>query len=335
MTFGEIAVADAEGAILAHSVRRSEVSFKKGRVLSAVDVAALTAAGVKAVFAAVLDADDVHEDEAAARLAVAVSGAGVSIQEAVTGRANIYAAAAGVVLVDAGLVRALNRLDEAVTLATVTPFQSVDAGQMVATVKIIPFAASGAVVEEACALAEAGNLVAVKPFTPHRAGLVLTRTEGMKESLLDKSAKVIRDRLERFGSSLGEVIEVPHTIDGVADGITRLKASGHDPVLVFGASAIVDRGDVVPAGLAAAGGQVIHLGMPVDPGNLLMLGSLNGGPVIGVPSCARSPKLNGFDWVLARVLAGIDVRPQDIMDMGAGGLLMEIDTRPSPREAGR
>lgn len=335
MTFSEIDVTGGEGAILAHSVRRGGVNFKKGRVLSPADVSALQAAGVARVFAAVLGPEDVHEDEAAARLAAAVSGEGVTIQDASTGRANIYSAAAGVVLVDAGLVRALNRLDEAVTLATGTPFQPVEAGQMVATVKIIPFAASRTVVEEACALAEAGSLVAVKPFTPHRAGLVLTRTEGMKESLLDKSAKVIRDRLERFGSTLGEVIEVPHTIEGVAGGIARLKASGHDPVLVFGASAIVDRGDVVPAGLVAAGGQVIHLGMPVDPGNLLMLGSLGGRPVIGVPSCARSPKLNGFDWVLARVLAGIDVRPQDIMDMGAGGLLMEIESRPSPREAGR
>jgi molybdenum cofactor cytidylyltransferase len=191
------------------------------------------------------------------------------------------------------------------------------------------------VVAEAASLAAPRSLVSLKPFTPHVAGLVLTRTEGMKESLLDKSARVIRDRLERYGSTLGEVVEVPHTNDGIAGGIRRLAASGHDPVLVFGASAIVDRGDVVPAGLVAAGGQVVHLGMPVDPGNLLMLGTLDTRQVIGVPSCARSPKLNGFDWVLARVLAGIDVRPQDIMDMGAGGLLMEIETRPSPREAGR
>jgi len=177
--------------------------------------------------------------------------------------------------------------------------------------------------------------VSVVPFMPHKAGLVLTRRAGMKEALLEKSASVIQDRLERYGSELGDVIEVAHTIDGVADGIRQLKASGHDPVLVFGASAIVDRGDVVPAGLEAAGGQIVHLGMPVDPGNLLLLGKLEDGAVIGVPSCARSPKSNGFDWVLGRVLAGIDVRPQDIMDMGAGGLLMEIETRPSPREAGR
>jgi molybdenum cofactor cytidylyltransferase len=101
---------------------------------------------------------------------------------------------------------------------------------------------------------------------------------------------------------------------------------------VFGASAIVDRGDVIPQAVVRAGGRVLHLGMPVDPGNLMMFGALGPVPVIGVPSCARSPKLNGFDWVLARVMADVPVTPEDIMDMGAGGLLAEIPTRPSPRE---
>jgi molybdenum cofactor cytidylyltransferase len=335
MTFGEIDVALAQGAILAHSVRTNGISFKKGRVLSEADIAELTKVGVSTVFAARVEAGDVHEDAAAACLADAVCGDGVTRQAASTGRANIYSAHNGIVLVDAGLVRALNRLHEAVTLATLTPFQAVKAGQMVATVKIIPFSAPASIVDEAVELAGSGALLSVVPFTPHKAGLVLTRTAGMKVSLLEKSATVIRDRLERHGSTLGDVVEVAHTIDGVSEGISQLKASGHNPVLVFGASAIVDRGDVVPAGLEAAGGQIVHLGMPVDPGNLLLLGTLAGEAVIGVPSCARSPKLNGFDWVLGRVLAGIDVRPQDIMDMGAGGLLMEIETRPSPREAGR
>ncbi len=335
MIFGEIDVALAQGAILAHSVRKGGISFKKGRVLSAADISELSAAGIAKVFAARIDDRDVHEDAAAGLLADAVCGNGVVRQAAATGRANIYSSHDGIVLVDAGLVRVLNRLHEAVTLATLTPFQVVKAGQMVATVKIIPFSAPAGIVDEAVDLAGSGPLVSVVPFMPHKAGLVLTRRAGMKEALLEKSASVIQDRLERYGSELGDVIEVAHTIDGVADGVRQLKASEHDPVLVFGASAIVDRGDVVPAGLEAAGGQIVHLGMPVDPGNLLLLGKLEDVVVIGVPSCARSPKLNGFDWVLGRVLAGIDVRPQDIMDMGAGGLLMEIETRPSPREAGR
>ena len=111
-----------------------------------------------------------------------------------------------------------------------------------------------------------------------------------------------------------------------------MRATGADPVLVFGASAIVDRGDVIPAAVTAAGGEVIHVGMPVDPGNLLMLGRIGGVDVIGVPSCAASPKVNGFDWVLQRRLAGLPVGRAEIIAMAPGGLLKEIPTRPQPRE---
>ncbi len=103
-------------------------------------------------------------------------------------------------------------------------------------------------------------------------------------------------------------------------------------VIVFGASALCDFDDVIPAAIRAAGGEVLRAGMPVDPGNLLVLGRLGETPVIGAPGCARSPKENGFDWVLDRLIAGLDVTSDDIAGMGVGGLLMEIPTRPQPRE---
>ena len=332
MKFGEIPVGEAEGAILAHSIRQGGVSFKKGRRLSPADIAALHGEGVKRVFAARLEAGDVHEDEAARAVSRAIAGEGITVDEPFTGRANLHAPAAGIALIDAGRVRALNRLHESLTLATVQPFDLVSARQMLATVKIIPFATPKAVVAEALALAAGAAMIGFAPFRSCRAGLVVTELPGARKSLRAKTVAAIEARLSALGSQLGEVIDTPHAIEPVAAAIARLKASGHHPVLVFGASAIVDRGDVIPAALTATGGEVIHLGMPVDPGNLMMLGRLGEASVIGVPSCARSPKLNGFDWVLARILAGIDVRPQDIMDMGAGGLLMEIPTRPLPRD---
>ncbi len=102
-------------------------------------------------------------------------------------------------------------------------------------------------------------------------------------------------------------------------------------MLVSGASAIVDRRDVVPAGIVAAGGAIEHFGMPVDPGNLILLGRVEEMPVLGLPGCARSPKLNGFDWVLQRLVAGLEVGPAEVMAMGAGGLLKETAARPLPR----
>jgi molybdenum cofactor cytidylyltransferase len=332
MHFAEMPVAQAAGAILAHSVRHASGTFKKGRVLEPADIAALEASGVGRVFAARLEPGDVAEDTAAGTVAKALAGSGALAQAPFTGRANVHAASAGIALIDAARTRALNRLHESLTLATVAPFDIVEPRQMLATVKVIPFAVPAAVLEQALALIASEPLVALAAFTPHRAGLVITVLPHTKPQLIEKTKTAIATRLEALGSRLGDVEETPHSIAGVRDAVARLLASDHAPVLIFGASAIVDRGDVVPQGLVAAGGDIVHLGMPVDPGNLLLLGRAGEIPVIGVPSCARSPKLNGFDWVLARTLANLEVTPHDIMDMGAGGLLMEIPTRPLPRE---
>jgi molybdenum cofactor cytidylyltransferase len=301
-------------------------------VLDAADIAVLEASGIERVFAARLEADDVGEDAAAGAVASALAGSGALAQEPFTGRANVHAASAGVALIDGHRVRALNRLHESLTVATVPPFEIVEPRQMLATVKVIPFAVPRAVVEQALALIAADPLVTLAPFVPHRAGLVVTVLPQTRQQLVAKTKSAIAARLEAMGSRLGEVEVTPHSIAAVKQAVERLLASGHAPVLIFGASAIVDRGDVVPQGLVEAGGEIVHLGMPVDPGNLLLLGRAGPVPVIGVPSCARSPKLNGFDWVLARILAGLELEPHDIMDMGAGGLLMEIPTRPLPRE---
>jgi len=333
MKFGEIAVGDALGAILAHSVSHRDGVFKKGRVIAPEDVELLEASGVMRVFAARLDPDDMPEDDAAAAVAQAIAGPGAEAQEPFTGRANLHATAAGVAVIDGERVLALNRLDESLTLATVAPFETVTKRQLLATVKVIPFAVPKPVVDQALQLVGSQPLVSLAPFRAKRAGLVVTTLPQTKPSIVRKSETAMRDRLMSLGSTLGEVVICGHQTAEIAAAIARLEASGHDPVLVFGASAIVDRGDVIPAGLVRAGGTVIHLGMPVDPGNLMMLGRLADTPVIGVPSCARSPKVNGFDWVLARILAGIEVTGRDIMDMGAGGLLKEIMSRPTPRDA--
>jgi len=105
----------------------------------------------------------------------------------------------------------------------------------------------------------------------------------------------------------------------------------HQMIIIFGASAVCDEEDVIPAAIRKAGGVVDHVGMPVDPGNLLVLGHMGPIPVIGAPGCARSPKENGFDWVLNRIMAGETPTHHDLTGLGVGGLLMEIPTRPLPR----
>jgi len=336
MKFETVRLEEAEGAILAHSVVLPGIAFKKGRTLLAADIEALRAARVNGVMVAQLGPDDVPEDVAAARIVRAIAGANAQIGEAFTGRANLYATADGVATLDPEAVAALNAIDEGLTLATVPPFERVLARQMLATVKVIPFALPKRVVSDAEAMLASAPAarIGVAAFRAASAGLILTTLSGTKPNVLEKRRKAIADRLEALGSHLVKTVTCAHDIAAVAREIAVLRAENCDPILVFGASAIVDRGDVVPAGLAQAGGEVIRLGMPVDPGNLLMLGRLGKADVIGVPSCAASPKVNGFDWVLQRRLAGLPVGAREIVGMASGGLLKEIVSRPQPREGG-
>jgi molybdenum cofactor cytidylyltransferase len=335
MIFGETPVESALGAILAHSVKHRSGLFKKGRVLSVEDISLLRESGVATIYAARLAQDDIAEDEAAAAVAKAIAGNGATVQAPFTGRANLHAAHRGLAVVDAERVKAFNRIHESLTLATVPSHDIVEERQLIATVKIIPFAVSNDVLIQALDVIGSDPLIRVEAFKHRRVGLVITKLPQTKATIVAKSEDSIRERIAALEGDVGEVIVVDHSIDAVRAATAQLHAGGFNPILIFGASAIVDRGDVIPAGLVAAGGEVVHLGMPVDPGNLMMFGRLDGAPVIGVPSCARSPKINGFDWVLARVMAGLHVSALDIMDMGAGGLLKEIPSRPEPREGGK
>ena len=339
MIFGETPLDQAEGAILAHSLKVGAQRFKKGRVLSGEDVAALAAANLESVIAARLEADDVHEDAAATAIAEALLGdraeGGLSVSAAFTGRCNLIAEARGLAVVDRARLDALNRVDEAITVASLAPFDVVEPRQMVATVKIIPFAVPGAALQKALELARDlegdGPVLRLAPFAARRTGLVQTSLPGGKASLLDKTKAVVDARLATLDCPPSLERRCAHDEAEIAAALEALKAEGCDLLLVSGASAIVDRRDVVPAGVVRAGGEIDHFGMPVDPGNLMLMAHDGQTPVIGLPGCARSPKLNGLDWVLQRVVAGLPVGPAEIMALGAGGLLKETGGRPLPR----
>lgn len=490
MKLGEIAIEAATGAVLVHTTRAGELVLKKGRVLSPEDVAALARAGATSVLAARLEPEDVEEDAAAAALARAIAGEGTRREPAKTGRCNVYAAHAGLLLVDAAAIARVNAVDESLTVATIAADSPVRAGDMVSTVKVIPFSVERQLLTSAIAAsvrnadlsthvrgpdsdpfedhpsdegrhlhvrysdasttvripdsepsvrnpdgadpvripdntphrprsefssdwandptAQPVAAVRVRPWIAKRAGLVLTRFADTHPSLLEKSEAAQRERVRRCGGELAEVRVVAHRRDDVAAALRELAALGLDPILAMGASAIMDRRDVIPSAVEQEGGELIRFGMPVDPGNLLLLARLPAPAVaaageraaiaaagereasapagfarspttnaeaatpapasatpsptaaraaaasatpsptakpapatpapatvtvIGVPSCARSLKRSGFDWVLERTCAGVPMTSADLAALGVGGLLEEIELRPAPRRS--
>ena len=331
MKFGPVSPREAAGATAVHTIRRGALVLKKGTLIGPAEVQALEQAGIPQIVVARLEPGDVSEDEAAASIAAAVAGQGVRVDRAFTGRANLFAEDGGVLVVDREGIDRLNRVDEAITFATLPAFKPVVPGEMIATVKIIPFAVSDAARNAALAIAEP-SFLNVAPYKIKKVGVISTVLPGLAGKVVDKTLKITQERLAPAGARIVAERRVPHEQAALAKAIDEVLSDGAELVVVFGASAIADRRDVIPAAVEAVGGRIEHFGMPVDPGNLMLIGTARGQPVIGAPGCARSPKENGFDWILMRLLAGLAVSRADITGMGVGGLLMEIVTRPQPRE---
>ena len=334
MKFGPVPVAEAEGCILAHGTLAGMGKLKKGTRLSEGHIRALQEAGIDAVIAARLEPGDLDEDEAATRLSMAMSGANITCAPAATGRVNLYAQANGVFLADKAGIDRLNRIDTGITFATLAEYSAVIKGQMVATVKIIPFAVAGSLLTaiDSHIFQALIRPVSVAAYDARRVSVISTLLPGLKPSVVDKTLAVLAARLAASGSAVVSDRRVAHDEQEVSKAIAGEAEAGAELIVVFGASAVVDEDDVIPAAITLAGGIVEHVGMPVDPGNLMVLGRLGSVSVLGAPGCARSPRENGFDFVLSRLLADIPVTPNDITGMGVGGLLMEIPSRPQPRE---
>ncbi len=301
MKFGPASPMEAIGGVTVHTLRRGSLVLKKGTTIGPAEIEALTRAGVNEIVVVRLEEGDVSEDVAAASIAQAVAGDGIHVERAFTGRANLFAAKAGVLVVDRAKVDRINGVDEAITFATLAAYKPVVEGEMVATVKLIPFGVE-ARLRDAAVAAASGGALRIAPYTIKRVGIVSTLLPGLAPKVVEKTLRVTSERLAPAGAIIMAERRVPHEE-------AALKAA-----------------------IAGVGGVIEHFGMPVDPGNLLLIGNAGGVPVLGAPGCARSPVENGFDWVLMRLLAGVKVTRAELTGMGVGGLLMEIVTRPQPRE---
>ncbi|NOZ43461.1 MAG: molybdopterin-binding protein, partial [Alphaproteobacteria bacterium] len=285
MKFGNFSVDRLSGAMLAHSVRLPSGLLKKGHILTESDIRALGKNNITHVIAAIPDASDMTEDEAAREISDHIAGDHITCAEAFTGRVNLYAAADGLVKINAAAVNQLNHQDEAITLATISPHAIVRTGQMVATVKIIPLAAERQAVINLVA-DTAGRLLNLHPFQPQTAIMIQTVLSGTTEKLFEKAKRVMTHRLAAFATALVDDVKCAHEEKALADLLLERTRTDHDMILIMGASAITDRRDVIPAAIMRAGGQIIHYGMPVDPGNLMLLAKLHGKWVLGLPGCS-------------------------------------------------
>lgn len=331
MIFGRLKLTESRGAILAHSLKTPGGTLRKGALIDDQAYRLLDQAGYEHVTIARLEPGDITEQDAAAALGDLLQSPGLYRSPVVNGRVNLFASVPGLLRIDREAVTRLNLSSEAVALATLADYSPVAKDDMVATLKIIPFAVPNDTLARAEHCITETPLLRIRPFRPLRAGLIVTLLPQLKPATIAGTVEVTAGRIAAHGGTMLPHLELPHEEAAIAGGIRRLLGAKAELLLIAGASAVTDRQDVAPQAIRLAGGAVSHFGMPVDPGNLICFGNVGDVPALILPGCARSKALNGIDWVLDRVFAGEPLSEAEIAAMGAGGLLKEAESRPAPR----
>ncbi len=334
MIFGTVDVtscqADYQDCFLAHSLKTPNGRIGKGTRITATLALELMQHGISEILVAKLEEGDVHEDEAARTIATQLVGQGVCLSTARTGRVNLLATTEGLCCFDAQSIIEANAVDEGITIATLSENQWVAQGRMVATIKIIPYAVTEEHVQRVLTVLATSRLV-VAAAKSHKVALIQTRLNSILETVLDKTRRVIENRLNARAASLMHESRCQHDTAPLATLIEESLQNQPDWLLLVGASAISDRADVIPEAIIKAGGAIDRYGIPVDPGNLLLLAHIGSTHVIGLPGCARSPRYNGLDMIFDRMACEVPVTDRWLVSLSVGGLLTEIADRPAPR----
>lgn len=337
MKFAPVPLSNAEGKILGHNIAgaNGQRLLRKGKPLTEEDLQKLRELGRSSVYVAEMEPDDVDENKAARRVADAVCGAGLHISGVASGRANLLADEQGILRIDVERLTQLNECN-GITLTTLLTHSPVHARQIVATVKIIPYAVPESVISVAEEISSGSRPIVRVDMLPSKSvGMVLSGSNSLKQKLTSDFAP-LSERIERLGSTVNRTdfvaLDDEEDETALAEMLKEHVSSGEKLILIAGETAIMDNHDIVPRAVERAGGTVESVGAPVDPGNLLMLAYLNDVPVVGAPGCARSRKTNIVDWILPRLLVGDRLTRKDIVQLGHGGLLQDVRERGMPRE---
>ena len=330
MIFGEIKTESSENAILSSSItidnKQSKVKIKKGTQIDKDHINLLLQNNINSIVCAQLEKNDVEENLAVHKISQSLvnkKNSNLKISKAHEGRSNIISNVDGVLKFDSHQLFCVNSVADEIGVASLKEYSFVKKNQIIASIKSITFSINNYVLEKI--QKEAINCFQVLPFLKLNVHLIQTKTKDTLDKVLNKTFLVTEQRLKTFGINNFVNKTCDHNIKSLSENIKISVNQGADVIFVFGASAISDIKDIIPESLKQNNGSIIRLGMPVEPGNLMLLGKIKTSErnvtFIGMPGCARSPKENGVDWITWRIFCGLEVSNKDINHMGNGGLL--------------
>jgi molybdenum cofactor cytidylyltransferase len=311
-------------AIVCHDVRnprqRSEVLARKGSRVSGDELRQLLGRGVAEIHLALPESHDVDEDRAATRMANAIVGPGVRVEDAHFGQSSLVSDARGMLRIAGACLDRVNAID-GVLLLTGEANLPVDAGTTLGVVKCAPLFLAEATLENVESIAHTnGPIVEIEPFQTRRVALVAP-SERLRGGAFERARTALSDALAWYGSTLDQVVGADANVGALADAYSEVQQGGAELVLAAGASG-TDPLDVVFEGLRAAGGDVVQLGIPAEPGTACWIGRLGDVPVLGLASCELFGQPGALDLLLPRLLTGEQLDQDLLRRLALGGLLL-------------
>lgn len=319
-----VPVKDAVGKVLLHDITRivpdmfKGPAFKKGHLITEADVEELLDLGKQHIYVACLNGE-IHENDAAIRIANAAVGTGISLSDPREGKVGFTAEVPGLLKINVDALARLNSVPD-VICATLHTGQAVEPGQELAGTRVIPLSVDeNRVIEAEAICADAGPIVDVRPFIRTDVGIVVTGSEVYSGRIRDGFGPVVQDKFEAMGSRIMDKKIVSDDMDMTVAAIRGFVDDGAGFIAVTGGMS-VDPDDLTPAAIRAAGGELVFYGAPVLPGAMFLLAYIGEVPVVGLPGCVMYHRASIFDLVVPRLLAGETVTQTDIIHMGHGGL---------------
>lgn len=326
----KIKVQDAVGMVLAHDMTQivpgqfKGVAFKKGHVVTASDIPGLLKIGKQSIYALDLGEDLLHENDAARRIAAAISDTALAFSEPSEGKVSISAPVSGLLKVDPDVLLQVNQMDS-IIVATLKNNFPCKKGQVVAGTRIIPLTIEKDRIKTLEKLMSGCDpVLSVKPFKPLKVGAVVTGSEVYNGLITDDFGNSIGQKLADAGCRLERKILVPDDEIRISEAIKELRQLGCELIITTGGLS-VDPDDVTPQGVARAGAELIFYGSPILPGAMLMISRLDTVPVVSLPACVFYYKHTVFDLIFPRLLAGERITREDMAAMGHGGLCLNCE----------
>ncbi|MHC1721806.1 MAG: molybdopterin-binding protein [Aminipila sp.] len=325
----EINVEDAVGTVLVHDLTQiipgeyKGARFKKGHVVNEEDIPVLLSMGKKRVYVVEKNDNDVHENDAAKRIANAAAGPGIVLSEPSEGKIELFAEYDGLLKINTEQLSELLEQDE-IMFASIHGNRLVKMGDKLAGTRVIPLFVAEDIVEKAEALCQAERIIEIKKLHPLKIGVVTTGSEVYSGIIEDKFGPVLVKKFEALGSMVTKQVFSDDDENMIAECIQKLIEEGVEMVCVTGGMS-VDPDDKTPSGIRKAGGQIITYGAPVLPGAMFMLAYIDDVPVVGLPGCVMYSRVSIFDLIIPRFLAKEKVNKQDIKKLAQGGLCLNCE----------